>query len=145
MDIRSATLRDAAALEGLFARIDTTHFRPHDMTGTGAMAVAAHQGRDVYLIGWLGPAPVAYGMLRGWDEGWSTPSLGIGVREGHRRHGHGRAMMEVLHGFARREGATTVRLRVSPRNRIARHLYDSLDHRAVGMGRGELLMVLDLS
>ena len=83
-------------------------------------------------------------MLRGWDEGYDVPSLGIAVRVDHYRHGHGRVMMTALHATAWSRGAGAVRLRVAPANQNARRLYDSLGYQDVGQERGERLMLLDL-
>ncbi len=144
MEVRPVRPGDARTLAVLFAATDTSYFHPHDMTATGAMQIARLRGLDLYLIGWLGSVPVAYGMLRGWDEGYDVPSLGISVRDGYRRRGLGRAMMLTLHGQARARGATQIRLRVAPENLVARQLYDSLGYRVVGMERGEMLMLLDI-
>jgi ribosomal protein S18 acetylase RimI-like enzyme len=40
---------------------------------------------------------VGYGMLRGWDEGYSVPSLGILVRAEACGQGIGKLLMEHLH------------------------------------------------
>ncbi len=57
---------------------------------------------------------VAYGMLRGWDEGYETPSLGIAVHSEWQARGVGRRMMEHLHQVARVRGAKRIRLKVYP-------------------------------
>ena len=83
-------------------------------------------------------------MLRGWDEGFSIPSLGVAVRRDRVRQGHGRRMMLALHDDARKRGADLVRLRVNPDNHPALSLYQSLGYRSEGFERGELVMHLDL-
>ena len=83
-------------------------------------------------------------MLRGWDEGYATPSLGIAVRDDCQRQGVGRIMMEHLHRAAVIRGARTVRLRVHPDNIRARRLYESLGYVYGGDDRGELVMSVDL-
>ena len=149
--VRTATLRvravrpsDVRALEVLFAGLDTAWFRPHDLGPEGARAVADHVGRDVYLIGFLARTPVAYGMLRGWDEGYRIPALGIAVRDGYRDQGLGRQMMHALHRVVRERGGDRVRLRVASGNARARHLYESMGYRQVGTERGELVLLLEL-
>ena len=143
--IRAVRPRDARALEVLFAGLDTTWFRPHDLGAAGARAVAEYGGRDVYLIGVLGRVPVAYGMLRGWDEGYLVPRLGVAVRDGWRDRGLGRQMMHALHAVVRERSGDRVQLRVAPGNTRARHLYATLGYRQVGIERGELLLQLDLA
>jgi ribosomal-protein-alanine N-acetyltransferase len=128
----------------LFAGLRSPWFQPHDLGVEGARTVATYAGRDVYLIGFIGPVPVAYGMLRGWDEGYRIPALGIAIREGYRDRGLGRLMMRELHRVVRDRGGHRVRLRVAPDNARARHLYASLGYRQVGIERGELVMLLDL-
>ena len=144
MRVRPVRPGDAHALEILFTGLDTTWFRPHDLGPAGARAVAQHVGRDVYLIGFLDGVAVAYGMLRGWDEGYRIPALGIAVRDGYRDQGLGRQMMHALHDVVRERGGHQVRLRVAAGNARARHLYDSLGYREVGIERGELVMLVDL-
>ena len=144
LDVRAVRPTDTRDLEVLFAGLDTTWFRPHDLGPAGARAVAGYVGRDVYLIGWLGRVPVVYGILRGWDEGYAVPSLGVAVRDGYRDHGLGRQMMHALHRVVRERQGDRVRLRVAPGNARARHLYDSLGYRQVGIERGELVLVLEL-
>jgi len=114
------------------------------MTPDEARRISNLRGRDVYLIGTVGNEAVVYGMLRGWDEGFEVPSLGIGVRRDSEHRGFGRAMMEALHTAARAGGSSCVRLRVSPANVRASKLYRALGYREIGIERGEILMILDL-
>ena len=144
MRIRRIVPADTGELGELLSRIDTTYFRPHPMTAEGAKRVASVRGQDLYLLGLIGDKPVAYGMLRGWDEGYLVPSLGIGVDRDRVHQGFGRAMMLALHEAARERGATRVRLRVHPDNAAAAALYRSLGYREHGRERGEILMFLDL-
>ncbi len=114
------------------------------MTYTEASRICALRGKDVYLIGTVGDVGVAYGMLRGLDEGFLVPSLGIGIRHDREGRGYGRAMMAALHDAARATGADRVRLRVHPDNTRAAALYRSVGYRETGMDRNEIVMILDL-
>jgi len=135
---------DGAALAELFASIDSTHFRPHPFTPEEADRVVRYQGGDVYAALEVNGRFVAYGILRGWDEGFAVPSLGIGVRADLRRRGYGREMMVWLAEEAKRRGADRIRLRVHPDNIGARRLYESLGYGYAGEDRGELVMLLEL-
>lgn len=133
-----------AALADLFAALDATHFHPHPLTRAEAERIASYRGQDVYLTLADEGRLVAYGMLRGWDEGYAVPSLGIAVRADCYGRGYGRTMMAVLHDVARERGATTIRLRVHPDNPRAIRLYRSLGYVDAGEERGERLMLLRL-
>jgi ribosomal protein S18 acetylase RimI-like enzyme len=144
MEFRVVGAADEGALAELFADIDTRFFRPHPMTDEEAHRIATGTGSDVYAILVDDRRPVAYGMLRGWSEGFETPSLGVAVRTGFERRGYGRAMMLHLHAVAIAKGARRVRLRVHPDNVQARRLYESLSYGYDGEDRGELVMTLAL-
>jgi [ribosomal protein S18]-alanine N-acetyltransferase len=137
---------DGRALAELFAAIQDERFHPHALTREEADRLAAYRGRDVYAVLEAGDGRfVAYGLLRGWDEGYAVPSLGIAVRAGERGRGHGRRMMHWLATEARRRGADRIRLRVDPGNTPARRLYEQLGYEPIGEERGEIVMVLELS
>jgi len=135
---------DEEQLAELFAHLDQTFFRPHPMTADEARRIAHYPGRDLYLVHEIDGQAVAYGFLRGWDEGYNVPSLGVAVRDGRQGQGFGRSMMLALHSRAKAHGASRIRLRVHPNNSRARSLYQSLGYREAGMERGEILMFLEL-
>lgn len=136
---------DTEALADLFAALDTTHFHPHPFSRDQAAQLVAYTGRDVYAVLVEAGRFVAYGLLRGWDEGYEVPSLGIAVRCDARGRGLGRVMMAWLADEARRRGAAQIRLRVHPDNNAARRLYESTGYRYAGTERGELVMLADLA
>ena len=79
---------DRPLLAELFADIDDEFFRPHPFTDDEAGRLANYSGRDVYSVLSDDEGPVAYGMLRGWDEGYVDPFAGhrrpaIGQGQGH--------------------------------------------------------------
>jgi ribosomal protein S18 acetylase RimI-like enzyme len=135
---------DESLLTELFASLDPTFFRPHPFTQDEAHRIAGRTGRDLYALLVDETGPVAYGMLRGWDEGYPVPALGVAVRSGSEGRGLGRLMMTHLHDEARQRGAVSVRLRVHPDNVRARRLYESMGYAYRGEERSELVMVLEL-
>src|SRR6185436_21131730 len=94
-------------------------FHPHPFTPEHALTIANYNGRDYYAGMLIGDEMVAYGMLRGWDEGFEIPSLGIVVGASYRGLGLGRGMMDYLHAVARDRGAITIRLKVYKSNTVA--------------------------
>jgi ribosomal protein S18 acetylase RimI-like enzyme len=67
-------------------------------------------------------------MLRGWDEGFEIPSLGIAILPDARGTGLGTALMHYLHAEATRRGVPKVRLTVHEDNARAVALYRSLGY-----------------
>lgn len=135
----------AAFLEALAAAGDEPHFHPHPLDAEGAARVCAYDGDDLYYVLIEGREVLAYGLLRGWDEGFEVPSLGIAVHPGARGSGLAAALIAFLHAAARRRGAPAVRLRVRPDNEPALALYRSLGYVFAGeQERGQLVGRLEL-
>jgi [ribosomal protein S18]-alanine N-acetyltransferase len=136
--------RLAAFFDALKACGDDRWFHPHPLTAGEAARLCAYQGRDLYYAAVAGDTVMAYGMLRGWDEGYETPSLGVAVHPDARGLGLARTFMGFLHAAASFQGARRVRLKVYPDNALARRLYESLGYRLEPTADGQLLGILDL-
>jgi ribosomal-protein-alanine N-acetyltransferase len=135
----------AAFLESLHAAGDEATFHPHPLTREAAWAIAHRTGRDVYLAAIKDGTIVGYGMLRGWDEGFDIPSLGVAVHPQHRGAGIARLMMGALHEIARQQGAPRIRLTVDADHTAAQRLYRSLGYLLEPLGNGRLVGSLDIS
>lgn len=144
MEFRVVGPSDEAALADAISESHETFFRPYPFTCDEARRIAKDLGKDIHALLIERDRPVAYGMLRDWNEEYSVPSLGIAVRTSAQGQGLGRLMMGHLHAEARRRGATVVRLRVHPDNVRAGRLYESLGYVNAGEDRGELVMLMDL-
>ena len=90
-------------------------------------------------------AVIGYGMLRGWDDGYETPSLGIAIAPGMQGRGLGRMLMEFLHAEARQRGADRIRLKVHAENVRAVALYQSLGYEFPGGEGGQMTGFLALA
>jgi ribosomal protein S18 acetylase RimI-like enzyme len=119
-------------------------FHPHPFTDNQASWLAQYAGEDYYAMIVEDDQILAYGMLRGWDEGFSIPSLGIATNPDYRGVGLGRTMMQHLHDVARSRDATEVRLTVDVNNRIAQGLYSSFGYEFEPHSEGRLLGKLSL-
>lgn len=120
---------------------DEAFFHPHAGDVRTLRAIAAQPGSDVYVVLVESGRVLAYGLLRGWNEGYSVPSLGIAVHPDARGAGLGRLMMEYLEAIARRRGAPSVRLRVHKDNGTAREMYVRRGYMMSPDPGNELLMV----
>lgn len=113
----------AIAEEGM-----TRWFEPHPFTRAHLQSLCAEGVRDLYYVMCAGPEVIGYGLLRGWDEGYDVPSLGIAIHPGRRGKGLGLALMEFLHAAAALRGSRKVRLRVYDNNEAAIALYRRLGY-----------------
>ena len=134
----------AAFFGTLTARGDDRWFHPHPLTPGEAERLCAYRGGDLYYAAAAGGRVLAYGLLRGWDEGYAVPSLGVAVHPDARGAGLARAFMSFLHAAAAVRGAERVRLRVYPDNAPARRLYERLGYRLEPAADGQLLGHLQL-
>jgi len=140
--------KHATSLAGLFAHLQQKDaekfFHPHPLTADEATARSNYSGRDFYCVMLEDDVVVGYGMLRGWDEGYAIPSLGIALDPSVRGRGYSRLLMNFLHDAARTRSATRVRLKVDSQNRPAIKLYRSLGYVFKPQTREELIGFLDL-
>jgi ribosomal-protein-alanine N-acetyltransferase len=140
---------DKAALADLFANILTdpsaAQFHPHPFTLGEASRISMHTGLDLYTLMYFNCEPIGYGLLRGWDEGYEVPSLGIYIIEKYRRLGFARTLMAFLHLEAGRRGADCIRLKVYPHNLAARRLYEHFGYHFDGATEnGQSIGLLEL-
>ena len=135
----------ATFFKQLVASETALRFHPHPFTAEEARQRAHFTGQDVYCVGTVGNKVLCYGMLRGWDEGYAVPSLGIVVGDESQGLGLGRLMMNFLHTEARRRGTCRIRLKVYPDNIRAIELYRSLGYiYQTGLEDGQLVGFKDL-
>jgi len=134
----------AEFFSALQASGDEAHFHPHPLTADEARRRCTYTGSDLYYLLVEGHEVLGYGMLRGWDEGYEVPSLGIALRKSARGCGLAGMFMQFLHAAARRRGAGSVMLKVYRDNLAARHLYEQLGYRFSDSGAAQLHGSIDL-
>lgn len=107
---------------------DEIFFSPHPWDDNSINQIASYNGKDLYYLLIEEEKVLGYGLLRGWDEGYPIPSLGVAIHPLARGAGLGKIFMDFLHVLALRRGASKVRLRVHKNNDKAIGLYKSLDY-----------------
>jgi [ribosomal protein S18]-alanine N-acetyltransferase len=115
-------------LEGIKKHNESNWFQPHSFDIATLENLCLPTIANLHYV--LGDAETVfgYGLLRGWDEGFTVPSLGVAIDRRYRRQGLGGLFMYFLHAAARCRGATQVRLRVSRTNAHAHSLYLSMGY-----------------
>ena len=136
------------SLADFFAQVlasgDDRYFHPHPFTPEDAARLAQYDGKDLYYVLIVGRQVLGYGILRGWDEGYQAPSLGLIIHPAARGRGLARLIMLFLHAASRQRGAQKIRLKVYPHNQPARRLYESLGYEFGSEEQGHLVGVLRL-
>lgn len=135
----------AAFFEALTRAGVAAAFHPHPFDAAAAAQRVRYAGKDLYCVAVVVGRVLGYGMLRGWDEGYEIPSLGIAVHPDARAIGLGRALMLYLHAEARRRGASKIRLKVYPDNQAAVALYRSLGYEFGATEQGQLVGYVSLA
>ena len=123
----------------IIAEGDDKIFHPHAFDDETASKIAGSMGMDQYLVVMLDDKIVGYGMLRGWDEGYEIPSLGMIIHKSMRGHGIGMAFIIYLHSVAIVCGAKAVRLSVYESNDKAIRLYKKVGYSFSSQGDGKLI------
>ena len=116
-----------------------TWFHPHALNSKMARYISKYNGFDYYVVQCLQLNVVGYGMLRGWEKGFDTPTLGLAICPGHQRKGLGKQLLEHLHETAVERGALKVRLKVYPNNVSAIRLYHSAVYKLVDEENGQIV------
>jgi len=121
------------------------YFHPHLFSEAEALRLCQYANQDLYYVALTGDRILGYGLLRGWDEGYVIPSLGIALHPSVHGQGLGRAFMYFLHAAARQRGALKVRIKVYPDNLRGVSLYESLGYTFhADKEDGQLVGVLNL-
>ena len=137
----------ARFLAALDANGDAEFFHPHGFDEDSSLEIVNRslRGVDEYWLAVAGEDILAYGMLRGWDEGYDVPSLGLAVAPDHRGRGLARAMMLHLHDRAASRGAVRIRLKVDRRNLSALRIYEAQGYRLDDHSATELIGFFELA
>lgn len=127
LEMKRVSIETAPGLLAFLCEVETADeagwFRPHPFTEASIAALCSTDVSDLYYVLVIDQRVIGYGLLRGWDEGYDVPSLGVAIDPEFRGLGLGSLTMRFLHIAARLHGATRVRLRVAADNHTAIAVY----------------------
>lgn len=148
LECRTLQPKDAASLGAFFSELvangDDSLFHPHGFGQVDADRICSNNGIDAYYAVFNSGEILGYGLLRGWDEGYDIPSVGIAIGKKARGLGLGKMMMGFLHNAAKKAGATQVRLKVYKNNTAAIRLYEALGYRLEDHDDSQYLGIIEL-
>lgn len=109
------------------------YFTPFTFDVATIKAILERKCHDRYYALIYDGRPVGLYMLRGFDQGYATPSYGVWVAE--RYSGRGLARMTLDHAVTvcRGLGYKELMLKVHPENRRAKTLYEKFGFRFAGV------------
>ncbi len=128
--IEKLSAADAEPLGGFFetlhADAETARFfHPHALTREYARELCNRvaTSHDLYFVARWSGRIAGYSLMRGWDEGYDVPSVGVCVHPLLRNAGLGHVLMGHAVEQARAAGAPRVRLTVYKANERGVHVW----------------------
>lgn len=124
---------DSGKLLKFFSEIveneDDLFFHPHAFDEeTVEYLCVNYKGKDLYYVIYLNFNIVGYAMLRGWDEGYEIPSIGIILSKNIRGSGISKNFMEFLHLIAKNKESKRIRITVNNKNIACINLAEKLGY-----------------
>jgi ribosomal protein S18 acetylase RimI-like enzyme len=101
----------------------TRTFHPFPLTDATTQWIACEPHKDQFYLALKSQKPVGFSMLRGWEAGYTVPSLGMFID--HRQHGkgYGKELLGKTIEAAQKLGCHQIRLSVYASNQPAYKIY----------------------
>ena len=123
---------------------DYNFFHPHKFSYDGILRELKSKEKDYFVFLMDNDNILGYGMLRGWNEGFEIPSLGIIIDNNHRGKKLSIKLMEHLHEIAYKKGCKKIRLGVYSENKKAISLYNKIGYTFSKLNEHSLLGIKEL-
>jgi len=133
LEYRKISEVDSGKLLKFFSEIvenqDDIFFHPHAFDKETVEYICVnYKGKDLYYVIYLNFDIVGYGILRGWDEGYDIPSLGIILSKKIRGSHISKNFMEFLHLVAKNKGSKSIRIKFNNKNVAIKSLAKKLGY-----------------
>lgn len=147
LTIKRLNIKDYTSLKKFFKVLSSHNihafFHPHDFTDKQALKICKDR-KDFYIVIMNDKEILGYGMLRGYSEGYTIPSLGICIHPKYHSLKLGQMLMMFLHAQARVLNSIKVRLKVYKNNTKAIHIYKKLGYKLTSLNKLEFIGIKDL-
>lgn len=104
------------------------YYYPYPLTQETADKLCSLLSKDLHYVLTDRGMVLGHGMLRGWDEGYEVPSLGIVIHPDVSNKGLGTMFVKFLHSAAWMRGCSKIRLSVHNENKAAINIYMKLGY-----------------
>ena len=128
----------AAVAEGNYAY----YYRPYDLAPETASRLCNSSGEDLNYVLIDEGIILGHGMLRGWDEGYAVPSLGIVIHPDTAGKSLGTMLTGFLHSVAWLRDCQAVRLTVYKNNIPAVKIYKRFGYKFTDKNNEEYVGIL---
>ena len=120
LTLREIDLYSRGTLDAVFDEIvtgeDNKLFHPHPFTKEFAAHLSSYSGRDYYALAFCAKDVVGYAMLRGWDEGYAVPTVGLYICRKYRGRKFALPLLRQLRLEALQRGAVEMMAKVAVEN-----------------------------
>ncbi|MFA5759421.1 MAG: GNAT family N-acetyltransferase [Clostridia bacterium] len=108
---------------------DQYNFHPHDFSYIKCVSLCKDPVDDYYCVVMLDDTIIGYGMLRGIDDGYKIPSVGLIISCNFRGCGLSKILLNHLHIISRNKGFKQIMLKVNMDNNKAIMLYKTIGYK----------------
>jgi ribosomal-protein-alanine N-acetyltransferase len=118
---------------------DLFFFHPHNMEYNTIKSILTNNKNDKYKIVLFENKIIGYGILRGWDEGFEIPSLGIIIDKDYRGLGLSKLLINYLEFIAKISKSEKIRIVVHKNNLVAYNLYKKMNYEFTSYNENQLI------
>jgi [ribosomal protein S18]-alanine N-acetyltransferase len=104
------------------------YFQPHPFTFEYLYNISLVYEKDFYSLIFLDKQVIGYGMLRGLDEGYKIPSMGVSSDREFSHMGLATMLIKFMEMSCKLNGIYKVRIGVMKGNPFAKSLYENLGY-----------------
>jgi len=108
------------------------HFIPFDFSESSVKKILSEKKSDKYFGLFINKELIGFYMLRGFDEGYETPSYGVWISSGYSNKGLSTLTLYHAFSFCKINKIKTLMLKVHPDNSIAKNLYEKVGFKQTG-------------
>ncbi|XOV90877.1 MAG: GNAT family N-acetyltransferase [Bacteroidota bacterium] len=101
------------------------YFVPFEFSESSFYKIISQAVKDHYFGLFYDNKLIGFYMLRGFDQGYSTPAYGVFITEKYSKKGLGRLTLKHAIATCKLDGANKLMLKVHPENISAKNLYQS--------------------
>ena len=136
IELRKLMITDLADLVVLWNKDPqdyNKHFIPFEFTNNKLESILSNAVKDLYIGIFVNKKIAGFYMLRGFDEGYETPSYGVWISSSYSNKGLAKLTLQHAISTCLLTGANKIMLKVHTENTIALNLYKKYGFKETGI------------